>query len=184
MTDTTRPRFRVLIVEDNPDDADLAWADLKKHAATDYNTDIDVEMAGTLQVALDILKKHGGNFDAIVADLTLPDSKEFTALEVLVSAAVTVPVIVFSGNADKMTALRAIQLGAKDYLVKGVAGGEALTRCVIFSIQRLNFMKAREKEKSVIQRGSEELQKVQETRTLIEKVKEVSNVARLLLVHV
>lgn len=101
----------ILLVEDNPADADLLTALLERELdGTDF------VRVGRLTQALACL--HERQFDAIFTDLSLPDARGFDAITRLQAAAPATPVLVVSGLADEELALQAVQLGAQDFLVK------------------------------------------------------------------
>ena len=61
-----------------------------------------------------------------------------------------VPIIVMTGHDDEMLALKAVERGAQDYLIKGKANGEVMERAMRYAIQRKLF------EGSVIHQASAE----------------------------
>jgi diguanylate cyclase (GGDEF)-like protein len=119
---------KVLLVEDNPGDARLVELELSMSGST-----FDVKHVGTLGEALDELDRH---FDVVLLDLSLPDSAGLDTVERMRRAAPQLPLVVLSGRDDEEVALRALQGGAEDYLVKGVADGDLISRSIRYSIQR------------------------------------------------
>ena len=75
-------------------------------------------------------------FDAVLLDLSLPDAHGLEGLGPIRHTAPDVPIVVLSGSADETTAIRAVQSGAQDYLVKGQAEGPQLARSIRYAIQR------------------------------------------------
>jgi DNA-binding NarL/FixJ family response regulator len=73
---------------------------------------------------------------ACVLDLGLPGLRELEALEKFRSGAPEVPVIVLTGRSDGDLVLRALSLGAQDYLVKGEENGHSISRSIRFSVER------------------------------------------------
>lgn len=72
----------------------------------------------------------------MLLDLSLPDSQ---GLETFIKAhnqAKSTPIIVLTGIADETLALKAMQQGAQDYLVKGQVTGDLLVRSMRYAIER------------------------------------------------
>ena len=123
-------RQRVLLVEDNPADAALIEGMFERQGTMP----LDLVRADSLGKALDRIAHEA--FDAVLLDLTLPDSCGIATLERLQIAAQDVPIVILTGVDDEELALRAIRQGAQDYLFKGAMDGHALTRSVCYAIDR------------------------------------------------
>ena len=120
----------VLLVEDNPGDARLLHEMLKDVQGAQFNlTDV-----ARLQDALELLR--GQSFDIVLLDLRLPDSQGFDTFTRMSSEFPNVPIVVMTGLQDETVALRAVQEGAQDYLVKGQVDGEQLARSLRYAIVR------------------------------------------------
>ncbi len=129
-TVTADPVVRLLLVEDDPADAEL----FKLHIEVfDHPAEI-VAVATTLADALEMIDELGDGVDIVVADLGLPDASGFEVVEALVERAPDTPILVLTGrNADGSPALDA---GAQDYLVKQHLRGEQLERALRYAISR------------------------------------------------
>lgn len=101
---------RVLVVEDNPGDAEFARQVLCEQG---YR----VEVAHSLKQALALLRRQG--FDGIVLDTTLPDSGALDAVWRIHASTPRTPFVVFTTEEDADIASKCLRLGAQDYLVKG-----------------------------------------------------------------
>ncbi len=102
----------MLLVEDNPADVFLLTELL-----TSAETLLEIEPVETLEKALRRLDR--GDIDVVVSDLSLPDSRGLETFEGLHGHQARIPIIVLSGLDDEEMALRTVELGAQDYLVKG-----------------------------------------------------------------
>jgi PAS domain S-box-containing protein len=122
--------IRLLLVEDNPADARLLRELLKEITTAQF----DLTVVNRLSEAL--TKLHGGSFDVVLTDLSLPDSHGLDAFRELHSAAPTLPVIVLSGVDDENLATNAVREGAQDYLVKDRIDPHLLVRSVRYAIER------------------------------------------------
>ena len=74
--------------------------------------------------------------DAVMLDLTLPDSVGTGACERIRVRSPETPVIVLTGIDDEATALDSLNRGAQDYLVKGRIDGGLLSRAVRYAVER------------------------------------------------
>lgn len=123
-----QPRH-ILLIEDNPGDADLIRLRL-----VEANSDLDVAFADRLSTALDSLTQ---NEPAVVLlDLNLPDSHGAETFRNVLRKAPGVPVVVLSGQDDEELALKAVHQGVQDYLVKGNFDGKQLARAMRYAMER------------------------------------------------
>jgi two-component system cell cycle sensor histidine kinase/response regulator CckA len=113
-----------LLIEDNSGDAYLIEEYLEEFANFSY----EVKNVGTLNEALDILKKQ--HFDLILSDLTLPDSDGIYTFFRVHNQASHIPVILLTELDDEAIGSYAVKKGAKDFLVKGQTEGRLL-ECII-----------------------------------------------------
>ncbi len=123
-------RLRVLVVEDNPADADLIREILPEAGPVSFA----VESVPRLSDALARLKR--GDLELIIIDLGLPDSQGLDTFHKLRDAAPNIATIVLTGNDDLVMAITAVREGAQDYLVKGQVGGEMLVRSARYAVER------------------------------------------------
>jgi len=137
------PTARVLLIEDDPAYARLIETLLEEEVGGGY----DVERASRLEEGLDRLK--AGNIDAVLLDLTLPDSKGLDTFVRACDAAPGVPIVVLTGFDDEQLALDAVKRGAQDYLVKGNAENDTLARSLRYAIER-NRMQAELREQALV----------------------------------
>jgi diguanylate cyclase (GGDEF)-like protein/PAS domain S-box-containing protein len=127
---TDEAPFRVLMIEDNPDDAQLVQRVLSAADETAW----EIEVVECLAAGLDALDHR--EFDAVLMDLGLPDSVDLHGLEYVRSHAPTVPVIVLTGHDDEATGIAALRHGAQDYIVKERAKAAVLSRALRYARER------------------------------------------------
>lgn len=86
--------------------------------------------AGTLTAGLELWRSHTP--DLVLLDVRLPDGDGLQFLETIGQepSEGRSPVIVLTGHGDERTAVRAMKLGAADYLVKGDITAVSLFTCV------------------------------------------------------
>jgi len=123
-------QIRILLVEDDEDDAFLLQRALTKTAPGQF----DVQRVVTLEDALRTL--ISAQFSVVLSDLSLPDSRGFETFERIHEADPEVAIVVLTGNDDERLAVRSLNEGAQDYLVKGKADGQSLVRSIRYAIER------------------------------------------------
>ncbi len=121
---------KVLLIEDNPGDADLIREYLRDVRASR----IQLEQAGTLAGGLQCLARE--SYQAVLVDLGLPDSWGLDTFRRVRGQAPEAAIIVVSGVGDESLALEAVQEGAQDYLVKGEIDSGNLERALRYAIER------------------------------------------------
>ncbi len=84
--------------------------------------------------------KHldNGVYDIIIMDLSLPDSHGFNTFISVRMHAPNVPIILLTDIHDEDLAVKALQNGAQDYLMKGQVNGSLLSRSIRYAIERNN----------------------------------------------
>lgn len=121
---------KILLVEDDASDAHLLRQSLKNAR----NFVSDVVWVKSLAEALHSL--HEQLPDVMLLDLTLPDSSGLETVRAGRSAAEGLPLIVLTGYNDSEFALKTLEAGAQDYLVKGAFDADDLVRAIRYAISR------------------------------------------------
>ncbi len=122
----------VLLIEDNRADARLVELLLEEIAPSQFR----FAWAPCLSDAL--LKAAGQHFHVALLDLSLPDSCGLETLAKLHAQEPNLPIVVLTGTDDDRLAIKALQQGAEDYLVKGQGGAELVRRAIRYAIERTN----------------------------------------------
>ena len=128
---TQRSTVRVLLVEDNPADARLVEILLSEAGSS-----ADFEVAHSERFAEALQRLEEATFEVILLDLSLPDSSGLETVSRMRAAAPRTPMVVLSGQDDEEVALRAVQQGAQDYLIKGQGDGNLIARTIRYAIER------------------------------------------------
>ena len=103
--------LKVLLVEDSPDDADLALGQLRR-AGYDVRAKV-VESAAGFMAAL-----GEEPWDLVLSDYQLPSFTGIEALRLLRTARHDTPFVLISGTVGEDVAVEAMKAGANDYLLK------------------------------------------------------------------
>ncbi|MCP5027679.1 MAG: response regulator [Actinomycetia bacterium] len=122
--------LRILMVEDNPVDV-LHLRKLIEDSPLKAEAPIT---APTLREGLAHLAD--GLFDVVLVDLNLPDTTAVDGVDAIVSAAAGRPVIVLTGLDDEEMAVRCVEHGAQDYVVKSALTSIGICRAVRHAVAR------------------------------------------------
>jgi diguanylate cyclase (GGDEF)-like protein/PAS domain S-box-containing protein len=126
----SHPDENVLLIEDNPADANLVREAL---AGTRFGP-FHIDWVKNLSDGLERLSR--GGIGAVLADLLLPDSQGIETLDRLLLAAPRTPILVISGLDDEGIAAQTVQHGAQDYVAKGHLDSYTLSRSLRNMIDR------------------------------------------------
>jgi signal transduction histidine kinase len=133
--------IKILLIEDNLAEARLLQEFLKQANKSEF-TLVHVKRLRDALVLLSNCTAIECSFDAILLDLTLPDSQGLTSLTPLMSQAPSVPIVVLTNTNDDELALEAVRQGAQDYLVKRQVNVEVLVRSLRYAIERKQALEA------------------------------------------
>lgn len=154
---TQNSKIRVLLIEDDPGDADY----LMEMLAEVDNYSINLVCTDRLETGLARLGE--GEFDVVLLDLSLPDSQGLDTFIKVHDKTPEIAIVVLSGLDDETTAVEALHKGAQDYLVKGQVGSNLLVRSICYAIERRQILAKLEQQTKELSASEERL------RTIIEK---------------
>ena len=126
---------RVLLVEDNPGDADLVRMRL-----VDGKAPVRVDCVVRLSEALTALEQDSPSL--VLLDLNLPDSRGAETFRKVREKAPDVPVIVLSGQDDEGLAMKAVHLGVQDYLIKNEVSSKRLEQAMRYAVERQGVIRS------------------------------------------
>ena len=127
--------LRILLIEDNPADAELITYELKR-AAVPYES----HCVATKKDFLAELRKTPP--DAIISDFSMPQFNALDALHALKAHRVEVPFILVTGSQSEEVAVECIKEGADDYILKSSL--KRLPTALLGSVQRKRAERERE----------------------------------------
>ena len=161
--------IHVLLIEDNPGDARLLRELLQETGSSQF----ELVHADRFSEALARLSER--RFDVVLLDLSLPDAQGLETISRLGGQADGTPIVILTGLNDEEIAIRALQQGAQDYLVKGQADGQLLARSLRYSIERHKAeesLKARNRELMALRKISEAILASLDLNTVLEHILE------------
>ena len=132
--------LQILIVED--DLIDRTQLERLLHRST-----LSVRTTTTeyLDRALELLKNN--QIDVVLLDLNLPDSSGLDTLTVVSKEQPGAAIVVTTGQGGEELGLKAVAIGAQDYLIKGEFDTQMLTRSIHYSIERKKVEEALNQER-------------------------------------
>lgn len=122
--------LRVLLIEDNPGDAD--WVDEHLRELGKYQ--VELMRAPRLEEGLRELTSQA--FDAVIVDLSLPDASPAQTLAHIRKTRESVAIVVLSGLEDDELRGEALRSGAQEFLTKGSNTGLIIGRCLLGAVER------------------------------------------------
>jgi signal transduction histidine kinase len=133
MTKTKRKtqHIRLLLIEDNPDDATFIEEVLKLQ---DMYAAVDIAVVGKLRDGIAWLGRE--NFDIVLLDLSLPDASSTDSVRRILDEFPQAAIIVLTGLDDRDVAIEALKKGAQDYLIKDGVSGDLLIRSIRYAVER------------------------------------------------
>lgn len=128
---------QVLLIEDNPGDADLVRLRL-----TEGKNHVDVSCVNRLADGLASIENMPPS--VVLLDLNLPDSHGSETFRKILDKAPGVPVVILSGQDDEVLAMKAIHQGVQDYLIKGDLTSRTLERSMRYAVERQALLRSLE----------------------------------------
>ena len=125
----------ILLVEDNPGDARLIEIALESDL-DDHRLGSKCELVWKQRLEEAVTTVRTGTVNAVLLDLSLPDSQGLEGLNAVRAASAEVPILVLTGSDDGELATEALRNGAQDYLVKARLDGAGLRRAIRYGIER------------------------------------------------
>lgn len=120
-----KPNFHILLIEDNPDHAELIIRSLSK---------FKVVQVKEKKNCLSILKKK--HFDLILMDDYAEDKSMLSFVCELKRMNPDIPLMIITGHGDEQIAAKSIKAGADEYIVKTRKSLQSLSQIISKSIQK------------------------------------------------
>jgi two-component system cell cycle sensor histidine kinase/response regulator CckA len=156
MNSSVAKRVHILILEDNPDDAKLAFLKLE-----DAGLEVDGEVAHNSAEFMERVRSNV--YDAILCDYQIPGWSGRDALRWLRASDKETPFIFVSGTLGEELAVECIKEGATDYVLKGNLG-----RLPVAVRRALSDMKLQELNAQLEQRIAERIADLERSNRLLQ----------------
>lgn len=141
--------MNILLVEDSLADQFLFKEFMKD---TSFSS-ADITIVARMSEAVAHLRKN--DVAIVFLDLSLPDSFGIESITSLTSKYSSTALIVLTGLKNDEVALKALEHGAQDYLVKGEYDGQTLDRSIKYSLERQKVILQRQLSELAFQEGQE-----------------------------
>jgi len=125
----------VLLIEDNPGDADLVRLRLVEGQSSVHVNCVNRLSEGLASLSLETPA-------VVLLDLNLPDSHGAETFRRIMEHSPNVPVVVLSGQDDEALAMKAVHQGVQDYLIKGNISSKQLERAIRYAVERQGLLRA------------------------------------------
>jgi two-component system cell cycle sensor histidine kinase/response regulator CckA len=139
--------IRVLLVEDNPDDAEMVI-----HALRGEGFELAVKRVDT---EAEYLKNLQPDLDIVLSDYHMPQFDGLRALDLLKQSKLDVPFLLISGAIGEDTAVEAMKRGASDYLLKDRLG--RLGTAIRHALEKSHLRKERRRTETALRESEERL---------------------------
>lgn len=139
MNDAPTSPIPVLLVEDN-----AALAKVLREVLTQSDLgNYEVTLADCLAGAAELLGQR--EFDVVLLDLSLPDSRGLNTLDAARRAAPQTPIVVLTAEDDETLGREVVRRGAQDFLIKGQADDRLVARAIRYAVERREILRERER---------------------------------------
>ena len=125
---------RILLVEDDPKDIETIQNMLHDARSAFFERGFELTCVETLSVAKKVLLDR--EFEVILLDLILPDSRNMNSLQELQNIVTGIPIIVQTALEDEVVAVKALELGSCGYLPKIASDRDLLLYAIRSAIER------------------------------------------------
>lgn len=133
----------LLLVEDNPADADLVEELLELAGDNRYT------IVRATRISDAVEKLNTQRVDVVLLDLRLPDGTGLSTLQSIRATDQQIPIVVLTGTDDESLAMSCINAGAQDYLCKGELRPASLRRAIGYAITRIREVQFREMQETL-----------------------------------
>jgi len=125
-------KLNILLIEDNPADSGY----LKSILAEEKQIYIKTSLKKNLNDGIKYCMDANNEIDVVLLDLSLPDSDGIETVKTFCEAMTNYPVIVLSLHDDSELAIKSLNYGAEDFIVKGEYEHALIIKTIIYSIER------------------------------------------------
>ncbi len=165
--------LNILMIDDDEQDVEIVRELLKLH----QNFPLDLLHCATPTSGLELLQSDP-NIDLILLDLCCSETASLVFFRQIHQAFPTIPLVIVSPHQHEAIALKAMQEGAQDYLIKGRFTSSHLRRSIHYALERQNLLLELDTKNQILQSLSTELDLVYQTveqLTTIDELTQVNN---------
>lgn len=135
-------KIKVLIIEDDAF-ITMVYQDHMEEASTaDFQWDVFTDLTSGMSVI------DSGDYDVLLLDLNLPDSDHQNTVSKIPELADKIPIVVMTSTNDELLALKTMNMGGQDYLIKSKLDPTLFIRSMLYAIERHQLKKELQKAKA------------------------------------
>lgn len=134
-------KIKVLVIEDDEFIA-MVYQDQLSDVT---NIEFELDLFTSLVEGFRALEK--GQYDVLLLDLNLPDSDYQNTIKRMADIAHRLPIVIMTSTDDELLALKTMNLGGQDYLVKSNLDRTLFIRSILYGIERHQLRRQLESEK-------------------------------------
>ena len=124
--------IKILLVEDDLGDAELIQEIFQEEKTARF----EITHVDRVSEAIKLLEEN--DFDLVLLDLSLPDSTGIDTFRKVQLKTTDLPIVLLTELDNETLALKLVQEGAQDYLVKGQINSKVLIKSIRYAIERHN----------------------------------------------
>jgi diguanylate cyclase (GGDEF)-like protein/PAS domain S-box-containing protein len=128
--------INILLIQNNLADLSLVQQWLSESGMHPFN------LVHTTSCAAGLVRLSQGDINLILLDLSLPDGGDLDALTSLHHVTPDVPIVLLTDRDEDHLAIRAVQEGAQDVIIKQQISGPLLGRALRYAVERMRAQKA------------------------------------------
>lgn len=122
--------IKLLLIEDNEEDTFYL-----KELLSSSEISFEIDWKDSLDSGIKAIKEN--SYDVIITDLTLQKTKGLETFEKIVEISpLETPILILTGLNDKELGLKAVAMGAQDYIVKDNLNVDLFTKSINYAIER------------------------------------------------
>ncbi len=132
--------IKLLLIEDNPGDIRI----VQELLLLSERIKFQCYVVKSFSEAKTLLNNEHNNYDIILTDLGLPDTKGIDTLYKIQSICKDIPIIVLTGFNDELLGITAVKDGAQDFLIKDDINSSLLRKTIIYSLERVELLREKD----------------------------------------
>ena len=145
--------LHILMIDDDEQDVEI----VRELLSVSHEFPVDLLHCPTLDTGIEVLQSDAP-VDIVLLDLCISGTVGLETFEHMNQLFPSIPLIILSGNNDEEIALKAMQEGAQDYLVKGRFTSSHLRRSIQYALERQGLLTELDDKNQALQSLSDQLE--------------------------
>lgn len=145
--------LNILMIDDDEQDVAI----IQELLSVNHDFPVDLLHCPSLATGIELLESDT-DIDIVLLDLCIPGTVGLDLFRQINQSFPSIPLIILSGNTNEAIALKAMQEGAQDYLVKGRFTSSHLRRAIQYAVERQGLLLELDAKNRTLQSLSEQLE--------------------------